>query len=106
MTVVLLFLRCFRTPGGLVEQPPLAVPGSQSKALKEHGEWPDNPYYFHSRGYYFNTTLTEVEKAQEKGKALLMMGGVEVSMVGDEWRSRSRQEVDLVFYPCSSGVGR
>jgi hypothetical protein len=48
----------------------------------------------------------EVEKAQEKGKALLMMGGVEVSMVGDEWRSRSRQEVDLVFYPCSSGVGR
>lgn len=93
VTVVLLFLRCFRTPGGLVEQPPLAVPGSQSKALKEHGEWPDNPYYFHSRGYYFNTTLTEVEKAQEKGKALPMMGGVEVSMVGDEWRSRSRQEV-------------
>ena len=48
--VVLLFFRCFRTPGGLVEQPPLAVPGAQSKALKEQGGWPENPYSSHRRG--------------------------------------------------------
>ena len=39
-----------------------------------------------------------------------MMGGVEVPVVGDEWSSRSRQEggrrSGLVFYPCSSRVGR
>lgn len=79
--VVLLFLRSFRTLWGLVEQPPLTVHGSSSKAFKEHRAWRDNPYYFRSKDYYFNTTFTEVEKAKEKGNTLLTMGGVEMSMV-------------------------
>lgn len=43
-------------------------------------------------------------KPNQKGKALLMMGGVEVSMVGDEWRSRSRQSDINNHLPCVSRV--
>ncbi|CAK9153717.1 unnamed protein product [Ilex paraguariensis] len=44
-------------------------------------------------------------KPNQKGKALLMMGGVEVSMVGDEWRSRSRQSDINNHLPCVSRAG-
>lgn len=68
--VVLLFLRCFRTPGGLVEQPPLAVPGAQSKALKEQGG--GRKILTLLIGEECNTTilstLTEFERAQRRGR--------------------------------------